>query len=255
MAQHVPAVLTQYTAEEVLSALLTLWGEVFEVLPEKKSLLVLLAHSRLETGVWKKMYCNNPGNIKAIPTGDHDYCYFTCTEVLTPAQANKYLVGSGRREDLPEMANVDITNRRTVVQKDGSTKELWTVRFWPTHPVCCFRAFPTLVDGMRDHFLFLTSARFIKAWACVLRGDPAGFVDELKAQGYMTADLAPYRASVVSIFNEYTNSLKDWEPVFDKEADKPVTIVPQFSLQNLTWSIIDEDLDRHGNESDTQEES
>ena len=56
MAQHVPAVLTQYTAEEVLSCLLTLWGEVFETKPEKKSLLVLLSHSRLETGVWKKMY-------------------------------------------------------------------------------------------------------------------------------------------------------------------------------------------------------
>lgn len=54
-----------------------------------------------------------------------------------------------------------------------------------------FRAYPTLLDGVRDwmHVLLTT---FGFAWSAVLAGDTADFAHKLRARGYFTAPEADY---------------------------------------------------------------
>ncbi len=247
---RVPAVLTPYTINEVLETVVDILEEVDPGTTSKNEALVHLAHTALECARWQLAYNNNFGNVKATPGSDRDYCYFTCTEVLLPAAALKYVATASLREDGKGL-NAEITNKKVYKQADGTEVEKWTVRFWPTHPACCFRSLSTLKEGMLDHFNFLRQPRFAKAWAAADAGNPALFVQEIYNQRYFTADLAGYKAAVVSIFNEFSKKLVDWEPSIgmDEPSRGSLAVLP-FSLQDLSWSIIEEDSRGHGIEED-----
>jgi hypothetical protein len=74
--------------------------------------------------------------------------------------------------------------------------------FDPPHPQTTFRAYPTLTDAASD-YLWLLRRRFTGAWEYVLRGDPVGFSQALKAQRYYTAPEPPYTKGLKSLFGTY----------------------------------------------------
>jgi hypothetical protein len=172
-AALIPDRITPLTTREVLRAFRDAFQVVCGFTPSNATLALLVAHSALETGRWKSIHCYNFGNVKAGPDYEGYYCQFRCNEVL---------------------------NGKTV----------W---FDPPHAQCSFRAFGTITEGAADHLEFLARRpRYAKAWQVMLAGDPARFVDELKAAHYFTADAEPYKRAVTSLWREYMNLLADEEP-------------------------------------------
>ncbi len=167
-ATLIPDLLTGCTALEyvrsIRSGLETITGST----PSNAHVAVLTAQSALESGRWRSMHRNNPGNIKAGEAYEFLYCQFRCNEVI-----------------------------------DGRLK--W---FDPPHPQTNFRAFLSLDAGVGDYLRFLSGrVRYAGPWAAASKGDPAAFVHALKVSGYFTASEGPYLKGVVSLFNEYMRLL------------------------------------------------
>ncbi len=74
-------VLTPVTPNEVFGALQSAWQRQFGALPQRSSLLVLLAQWALETGRGKSMHCFNLGNVKSGGQAG-DWCFFRCNEII-----------------------------------------------------------------------------------------------------------------------------------------------------------------------------
>jgi hypothetical protein len=55
------------------------------------------------------------------------------------------------------------------------------------------------------------SKRFSKAWPAVISGDPKQYSQQLKAQGYFTADLSGYSDSLASIFKDLLRLKIDYD--------------------------------------------
>jgi hypothetical protein len=115
-ATLIPDLLTPCTAPRYIQAirggLETLQGKT----PSNAHVAVLTAQSALESGRWRSMHRNNPGNIKASESYEYLYCQFRCNEVI-----------------------------------DGKVK--W---FDPPHPQTNFRAFTDLETGVIDYLRFLS---------------------------------------------------------------------------------------------------
>jgi hypothetical protein len=189
-ATLVPDLITPCSAVEfmvaVRSGLETLTGKT----PSREQVAILTAQCALESGRWKSMHRNNPGNIKASAEYEYLYTQFRCNEVI-----------HGRVE--------------------------W---FDPPHPQTNFRAYYDLETGVLDYLRFLSGRkRYASAWAAAARGDVVGFVRALKAGGYFTADEAPYLRAVVSLFNEYLRMLndpaRDTEPPPDTQNDAQAVMI------------------------------
>lgn len=114
-ATLVSDLLTPCTALDYVRAirggLETLTGKT----PPNGQVAVLTAQSALESGRWRSMHRNNPGNIKAGESYEYLYCQFRCNEVI-----------GGR-----------------------------VVWFDPPHPQTNFRAFVDLEPGVLDYLRFL----------------------------------------------------------------------------------------------------
>jgi hypothetical protein len=163
-AELLPDELTKVTAKDCARAFRSAFETVVGKTPSDACLALLVAQSALESGRWKSMHCWNFGNIKASPEYSGFYCQFRCNEVI-----------------------------------DGRVQ--W---FDPPHPQCNFRAFRSAEGGAVDHIGFLANRRrYAEAWRIAQTGDPVAFVGALKRAGYFTADEAPYRRAVTSLFNEY----------------------------------------------------
>lgn len=166
--RELPNELTHVTANELGGALVKAWGHLWQEVPRRETVLVLLAQSALETGRWRSCHNFNLGNIKSRPGDGRDWTYFRCNEVE-----------HGR-----------------------------TVWYDPPHPACRFRAFRTLEEGAVDHLAFLRGMkRYAQAWPMAIAGDPRAFVGELKRAGYFTASLEPYATSVASIYHDFDRTL------------------------------------------------
>jgi hypothetical protein len=153
--------------------------------PSNAHVAVLTAQSALESGRWRSMHRFNLGNVKASESYEYLYCQFRCDEVI-----------GGKLE--------------------------W---FDPPHPQTNFRAFMDLDTGAMDYLRFLAKrARYSSSWHAAESGDPALFVHALKNAGYFTADEAPYRRAVQSLFVEYMRLLdrpdRDTEPLRDEQAEQ-----------------------------------
>lgn len=219
---EVPDRLTPVAPRLFFQTLAKAWTHIFGSLPQREQLLVLMAQSALETGHWKFVHCYNFGNVKAVPNSSRQYCFFACNEILSIAHALRLDNGT--------------TAKITRDRRDG-TAEIW---FYPPHPACCFRAYAAdneadaMLAGMVD-YLEILYGKYTAAWDEVLNGDPAEFVNRLKAAKYFTADLAGYRTSVVSIFTSY--SKQDLGPI-PTLADVPATP----PIMELVWRTLDESL-------------
>lgn len=177
-AELLPAVLTPMAPRDVLRAFRNAYQDTRRLTPSNAVLALLVAQSALETGRWRSIYCHNFGNVKAGPDYEGYYCQFRCNEVI-------------------------------------GGKLQW---FDPPHPQTNFRAFLSADAGAADHLQFLSGRkRYAESWRALLTGDPVAYVAELRRAGYFTADEAPYRRAVVSLFGEYMRAL-DGEPVPDDDA-------------------------------------
>lgn len=163
-AKLVPDLLTVCTAPQYIAAVRSGLETLAGKTPSSAHVAVLTAQSALESGRWKKMHRFNPGNIKASENYEYLYCQFRCNEVI-------------------------------------AGKVQW---FDPPHPQTNFRAFMDLETGVLDYLRFLSQrTRYSQAWLAAEAGDPVLFTQALKRAGYFTADEAPYRRAVASLFNEY----------------------------------------------------
>src|SRR6266568_2263174 len=113
--EELPAIRTPCSPEDLALAFCSAWRALLGSAPSRDSILLLLAHSALETGHWKSMMCNNIGNVKSRDGDGRCWTFFRCNEII-------------------------------------GGKVLW---FDPPHPVCRFRAFQTLTEGAVDHIAFL----------------------------------------------------------------------------------------------------
>lgn len=187
-ATLVSDLLTPCTASEYIAAIRGGLETLMGVTPTREHIAVLTAQSALESGRWKSMHRNNPGNIKAGAEYEYLYCQYRCNEVI-------------------------------------GGKVVW---FDPPHPQCNFRAFLDLETGVLDYLRFLSGrARYALAWKAAIQGDPALFVQKLKSAGYFTADEAPYLRATVSLFNEYmrlqADTARDTEP--PPNPDEPAAVM------------------------------
>lgn len=184
------------------------WRALRDETPKRGSILVLMAHSALETGRWRSCRCWNLGNVKSKEGDGRDHTFFRCNEVI-------------------------------------NGKVVW---FDPPHPETRFRAFRSLREGALDHLAFLMGMkRYAAAWAHVLEPDPVAFVHALKAGGYFTADPIPYARSVASIYAEYDRTLPfepaPVDPELDDETKTRVMASVQLSLRELADRALKDALE------------
>lgn len=163
-ATLVSDLLTPCSALEYIAAIRGGLETLMGVTPTKEHIAVLTAQSALESGRWKSMHRNNPGNIKAGESYEYLYTSYRCNEVI-------------------------------------GGKVVW---FDPPHPQCNFRAFLDLETGVLDYLRFLSERkRYALAWEVAKNGTPLAFVQALKTAGYFTADEQPYARAVASLCREY----------------------------------------------------
>jgi hypothetical protein len=190
MKQKREARRTPVKSADLFTELCQSWWAIFNTVPSKESILLLMSQWALETGYGKAMWNFNLGNVKGKVGGAYDWCFFACNEILSKSQAEKM-----------QAANPD-TAKITKYRTSGDCI-IW---FYPEHPACCFRSFLDLGEGVTDH-LQLMHKRFNKAWPAVLSGDPKAYCHALKLQGYYTADESAYTKGVVRLFTDYQKSL------------------------------------------------
>ncbi len=172
-ATLLPDKRTPLTAIEALRAIRTGYRRAVGRDCTTATLAVHVAQSALETGRWNQIHHWNFGNVKAGPNYEGFYCQFRCNEII-------------------------------------NGKVQW---FTPPHPQTNFRAYASADSGAEAHMRFLYGlARYRLAWAAAEKGDPDGFVEALKAAGYFTANLDPYRRAVKSLFGEFMSMLQQMGP-------------------------------------------
>jgi hypothetical protein len=188
--------VTTLRAQDLFCAIHNAWGDLWEETPSRDAIVLVVAHSALETGWWQKCYNFNLGNVKSSRGDGRDWTYYSCSEVLEVLAAEAYVRGV-----------TDGTARIMRYRGDGKCE----VAFVPPHPVSRFRAYETLDLAAVDH-LTLLRKRFAATWPYVVAGDAPGFCRGLKQQGYFTADLGPYQTAVVSIHRALQKQLVDVDP-------------------------------------------
>lgn len=146
-----------------------------------------MAHSALETGWWKHCHNWNLGNHKAGPYERHTF--YECGEELPPERVSAL---QGDRE-LGQYVQVVAASKRP---------GLLSVKFLPPHPVCRFRAYTSLAEGVSRYLGFLATQSYRNAQAALLAADAAGFSVALAAAGYYTADVRQYTASLEAVYAE-----------------------------------------------------
>ena len=190
MGQEKPCRATPVSPEQVFVAMGAAWQLLTGQVPDRKIIHILHAQSALETGHWRSIMNYNLGGAKKH--GDCDWTFFTTTERFQDAVAQKYVASSKPGE---------VT---VLKQGDGWT----TLRFSGKQSMNCFASWDDLDSAAKDH-LALLFRRFPKAVDAAKKGDPVGYVRELKRAGYFTASEDEYAKMVTSIAKSYERKLAD----------------------------------------------
>lgn len=187
----------------------------------RNATVIMLAQMALETNRFKAIQNYNLGGIKCPKGWTECYQHFTTREHFAPDIAEKYI-----REAPPGT---------TVEHVDDDADGKWILVFRGAHPMNRFVAFETLEDAVSHHCGFMVGrmgankktgarewqpARYAQAIDRALENDPLGFVTELRAKGYFTADPKVYSKSVFSIAREYDRTIPADVP---KLEPKPTT--------------------------------
>lgn len=187
--------LTPLTFQQAADSMRAALASVTKV----KSLDVLalaLAKNALETGRWKSCHNFNLGNIKAGDSFVGMYTAFACNEVLTE-NGKRVVVWFSPR------GRLDRKGGKVVAQPFDAE---------PWHPQCRFRAYANEYDGSFEYVDFVAGGRYAAAWQSLLIGDAVGFVHNLKAKGYFTADEGEYLVGVRSMQKEFLTRLNGLAP-------------------------------------------
>ena len=195
MAERLPAVKTPTPVADLIQALWAAWIKFFGVPPaNRESIWILTAQTGLETGWMSQCYGWNLGNVKSREGDGYDYQFYACNEILSLAQAQKYV------------AKDPTTAKVTTVRSDGKAI-IW---FYPDNPGCRFRAHQSLHEGALDHLRLLVR-RFEKAWPEVIEGDVRGYSHALRLQKYYTADEASYTKTLEGCFKIAAKAVVDYD--------------------------------------------
>ncbi len=185
---HVGAARTPISRNQFVAAAKNIWPDIFPDIPMTEAGIgVLWAQAALETGHFKHMYNYNFGNVKATPgwSQSHKWTNFACFETI----------------------------------KGKSQK------FTSQHPICFWRAFDTLEEGMKNYLAVLGSKNYRDALVKATQGDPKGFIYGLKAGGYFTAGAEGYANSVAKMYSSYRNNImEENKPEDDRLAQAPAGI-------------------------------
>jgi len=154
--QEVPRVATPVTADELVEAIEAAWPDVFGEAPDRETTLLLVAQSAFEDGWWRACWCFNCANAKHVDGDGCDFYFVACDEYL-----------------------------------HGVLKTLE-----PPDPGCRFRAFASLVDGVRN-WLRLMLRQYPKAIAAAKTHNATAYCAELKAEKFFTDELSHYTLQVI----------------------------------------------------------
>lgn len=179
---------TQISRDDFTNACKRVWGKVFgeDSQPNEEILGMLWAQAALETGHFRSMYNYNFGNIKASPgwSQNNKFTGFNCGENLKDNNGN-----------------------------------VRSVNFTGNHPVCFFRAYDTLDEGLIN-FLGTLKKSYGTALNKAFVGDTRGFVKELKNKGYFTGNAQTYSNAVTSLYNQYREGKPEVSPQKASETPK-----------------------------------
>jgi hypothetical protein len=193
MGQERPAKRTAVPPEQVFLALGAAWQLVTGTPADRKTIHILHAQSAIETGHWKKMMNFNLGGIKRH--GECDWTYFTTGEdFATEEAARKRLASSKPGAEVTWVGPV--------------AGGLFRLSYSGKQPTNCFASWEDLDDGATGYVRLLTS-RYPKAIEAAKKGDPVGYVRELKAGKYFTADVNTYSSILGSIVRSYGRKLSN----------------------------------------------
>jgi len=199
---YIPPEKLSITEAEGTYALREGWKKLYKKYPSDNSLAILWAQVVLETGRFKVGFHNgNFGNIKkrwpnpkyGITDDGHYFTMFRAGEVL-----------NGRHQ-----------------------------MFDPPHKQTHFRAYESIIDGAEDYIKFVSQkARYKKAWAELIKGDPKAYSHELKVAGYYTANEERYTNGVVRLFEEFL-----------KRKEELLTLDESSKAKIFKSLLIDEEVD------------
>jgi hypothetical protein len=168
--------------------------------PTNELINMLLAHSALETAHWKWLRCFNFGNVKAtsgwIASGG-DYCFYVASENLSDQVAQAWLKLAKPRTDGVDGLDMIVRSRRA----DGRLS-CW---FYPSHPVCRFRAFETALEGGQNYVQKLLG-KYATALAWAKAGNVDMYVKEIHRLGYFTAGFNGYLRVMRYQYNKYRST-------------------------------------------------
>lgn len=189
--------------------------------PSDEVLALALAKTALETGRWTQIWNANWGNVKAPDTYEGMFSCITLNEVL-PGRGVVWFAPDGELTAAPS--------------RGGRIKG----KVWPVpdgHPQTRMKAFANEYHGVECYVDFVKNGRYAQAWQRLLAGDAVGYVHQLKARGYFTADEAVYAKGVVSLQREFLARLRSEPPTptVDLEWMRLLHLVPslQFSVEDL----------------------
>lgn len=185
-SDYIPPKRTPVSRDEFMNSLSRIWDEIFPNIPKtEKGLATIYSKVAFETGGLKLMYNYNIGNIKALPNKGK-WTGFNCSERI-----------------------------------QDNTGKIKNIKFTKKHPICYFRAFDSLDEGIRFYLDFLNSAgkgRYKEALLAGAKGDVDTFANKLKEAGYYTDDPKTYASGMKYHLKKYYKSLgKDLPKEEEKE--------------------------------------
>lgn len=189
----------------------------------RNAAVIMLAQMALETNRFKAIQNYNLGGIKCPKGWTECYQHFATREHFAREIAEKYI------REAPPGTKVE--------HVDDDAEGKWILVFRGPHPMNRFVAFETLEDAVAHHCGFMIGrmsankktgapewqpARYAAAVDRALANDPLGFVTELRAKGYFTADPKVYSKSVFSIAREYDRTIPADAPKLEPKPAAPV---------------------------------
>ncbi len=175
-ARELESQVTPLTYAGLTSALVLHWDCTGES-PTRAAVELKVAHIAHEAD-FARCRCFNLGGVKSEVGGRGVHCwqFFTTTEVLSVSRVEV------------EMTKTDLIDIIEPVKRDG--RDHYRIRVRPKHPWCCFRAFESLSDAVRDQLLFVYGRS--AAWQALRAGNLQAYATELGCAKYYTADPASY---------------------------------------------------------------
>lgn len=237
MVKESPEKITPAKPNELLEGFQCAWINLFEEQPKKESLILLLSHVSLESGVGLKACRNyNLGNIKHnlthIDGNLCDYTFYRCSELININIAKKLLNNS---------------NGQAVITGTRNDGTCW-VTFYPKHPWSCFKSFDSLNEGCTYYIKFLRYRYKPETgiWDAVIAGEPKNYSKLLRANGYYTCPEDVYTSSIVRLYNQFSNikyDINNIPPISDSEKKRIMDLVQLTTMESFSNMRLHEQAD------------